>query len=267
MFEYLPNPMMRYELLRMNITVEEATYVKLDKGWRREWLSSYPFTRIYLITEGNGEIECNGKRISLLPGNIYVIPSGSQFRFFCAEYMEKLYFHIKLPKYDGMDSMSELQDCVILEGCEKTIEDAVENYYRDDMLSAVELKALIYDIISQAIQRSDCSREIKRYSPLTKQIIKYINDNLTNELNIKKISDHTFVCRSKVQSVFYDDVGVTLGAYIKKMIMARAEEMLRTTEFSSKEISDMLKFCDESYFARVFKSIYGMTPKKYRKVQ
>ncbi len=265
MFEYLPNPLMKYELLRMNITVEEATYVKLDCGWWREWISTYPFTRVYLITGGKGEIECNGKIITLLPGNIYVIPSGSYFRFFCDDYMEKLYFHIKLLKYDGMDLMGELNDCVVLENQQSIIDDAVKNYYNNDMLSAVNLKNIIYNIVSLAFKKENKIAEIKKYTHLTKQIIKYIDDNLTNELNIEKISEYTFVCRSKVQSVFYSDVGITLGAYIQKRVIERAEEMLRKTELSSKEISDTLKFCDESYFARVFKKIYGMTPNKYRK--
>ena len=266
MFEYLPNAVMKYELLRMNITVEEATYVKLDKNWRREWISTYPFTRIYLITKGKGEIECNGKRISLTPGNIYLIPYGSQFRFFCDDYMEKLYFHIKIPKYDGMDLMSELKDCVILENMQNMISEAEKNYYSNKMISAVNLKTILYSIVSLAMQKGASDTEIKKYTPLTKQIIKYIDDNLTNELNIERICKHTFVCRSKVQAVFYNDVGTTLGAYIQKKVMERAEEMLRKTELSSGEISAILKFCDESYFARVFKKFYGMTPKKYRKI-
>ncbi|MBE7046217.1 MAG: helix-turn-helix transcriptional regulator [Ruminococcaceae bacterium] len=266
MFEYLPNTIMKYELLRMNITVEEATYVKLDNGWRREWISTYPFTRIYLITNGQGEIECNGKRIILYPGNIYIIPSGAYFRFFCDDYMEKLYFHIKLLKYDGMDLLSELGECVILANQQKIIDDAVKNYYDKDMLSAVNLKTIIYSIVSLALGNVNRPIEIKKYSPLTKQIIRYIDENLTNELNIERICEHTFVSRSKVQAVFCNEVGIPVGTYIKKRLIEKAEEMLRKTEFSSKEISNILKFCDESYFVRVFKKVYGMTPKKYRKM-
>jgi AraC-like DNA-binding protein len=40
--------------------------------------------------------------------------------------------------------------------------------------------------------------------------------------------------------------------------------MLRTTDRSASEIAEACGFTEASYFAKTFKSVFGMTPKEYR---
>jgi AraC-like DNA-binding protein len=45
--------------------------------------------------------------------------------------------------------------------------------------------------------------------------------------------------------------------------MQQAEEMLRETSLSLKEIVSAVGLCDRSHFSREFKKLHGVTPKEF----
>ena len=59
--------------------------------------------------------------------------------------------------------------------------------------------------------------------------------------------------------------GVTLHQYILSYKLTVAADKLRYTAASVADIAASLGFSDASYFTKSFKSVYGMTPKDYRK--
>lgn len=59
--------------------------------------------------------------------------------------------------------------------------------------------------------------------------------------------------------------GTTLSRYIKHMRMRRADELVRNTFLSIKEIAAEVGLHDGSHFVRDFKSFYGCTPTERRR--
>lgn len=59
--------------------------------------------------------------------------------------------------------------------------------------------------------------------------------------------------------------GITLHQYILSYKLTAAADKLRYTAASVADIAASLGFSDASYFTKSFKSVYGMTPKDYRK--
>ncbi len=57
----------------------------------------------------------------------------------------------------------------------------------------------------------------------------------------------------------------TLPAFINKMRMDKAAELLHSPAYSISEICFRLNYDDPDYFSRIFKSIHGVTPSEYRK--
>jgi AraC family transcriptional regulator len=51
--------------------------------------------------------------------------------------------------------------------------------------------------------------------------------------------------------------------YLKDVRMQQAEEMLRETSLSLKEIVSAVGLCDRSHFSREFKKLHGVTPKEF----
>ena len=53
---------------------------------------------------------------------------------------------------------------------------------------------------------------------------------------------------------------------LREIKLEKAKWLLITTDLSVQNISEIIGFKEKSYFFRIFKKRYGMTPLKYRKV-
>jgi AraC-like DNA-binding protein len=59
-------------------------------------------------------------------------------------------------------------------------------------------------------------------------------------------------------------LGITLGDYISKVRIEKAEALLKDRELSISQIALEVGFPDQSYFTKVFKKIEKCTPKAFR---
>lgn len=249
----------------ININLYEFAYVKTGKEWGRERICS-GFTRIYMITKGGGYIKYGNKSVQLRPNNIYVIPAGLEFGFGCEEYLEKFYFHVSIPGQNNYDIFNAAAECAELENGGGYIKKCFELFEKKDIDSIIELKRILYEIISECAKQYDVVfGNINTYSEITEKAIKYMEKHLSATLTIDEVSKALFISPSKLQKIFRADTGVSPGKYIDDRIMFKAERTLKNKKLSIKEISDMFGFCDQFYFSRKFSAKYGMSPVKYRK--
>ena len=69
----------------------------------------------------------------------------------------------------------------------------------------------------------------------------------------------------EMAQTFREEMGLTPGQYMDEQVFLQAEQLLRRTDLSIQQISDLLGFCDPCYFSRRFHKRYGLSPKQYRK--
>ena len=70
---------------------------------------------------------------------------------------------------------------------------------------------------------------------------------------------------SYVRKHFQKDVGMTVGEFVIRSKLEEAKTLLVYSEKTLAEISFDLCFSSQSYFQRLFKKEYGITPAQYRK--
>lgn len=92
----------------------------------------------------------------------------------------------------------------------------------------------------------------------------YIRENAGDEISNTEIGAifgyHPFY----VSRMLKDKKGITLRQYIIQYRFKAAKQMLRYTDKSIADIADECGFTDASYFAKSFKSSFGISPKDYR---
>ena len=96
-------------------------------------------------------------------------------------------------------------------------------------------------------------------------VIDYIQENYQRLLTIQELAGLLHLSEPYFMRFFKKHTGMTCVDYMNDYRMERAVELLQTTNLSIMEISMQVGMHNISYFNRLFKKKYQMTPKEYRK--
>lgn len=239
-------------------------YVMTGPEWHGVDLCA-PFSRFYIVDEGEAILECGEQKVVMEPGNAYLIPTGCHLSFSCPEKLSKLYFHLCLRKEDGYDLLQQMGEIGVLKLPDGWM-DALKKHQSSRTLSdALLLKQYLYQIIGMFTEKYAIGQEtITSFSAHVAKSLAYIRKNLSARLNIAELAAHCFVSRRHLTDLFRRELGVTPGKYIDDQLTIAAQRRLIQTEDSVGKISEELGFCDQFYFCRKFKQAVGLTPIQYR---
>ena len=113
--------------------------------------------------------------------------------------------------------------------------------------------------ISQDIDRRQ--REIQRLRPL----FAFLNENCGKTLLVKDAAKLLAMSASHFMGFFKRATGQSFVSYINHFRIAKAQELLTTSDMSISRISRAVGFCNHSYFGMVFREMVGTTPLAYRR--
>lgn len=100
---------------------------------------------------------------------------------------------------------------------------------------------------------------------LIDNIKNYIISNLEFDINISDVAEIFHYNKQYLGRLFKKNAKQSINEFICTQRIARAEHLLKTTKFSVIDISNMSGFNNVTYFNRLFKATYGVTPTEYRK--
>lgn len=93
----------------------------------------------------------------------------------------------------------------------------------------------------------------------------YITKNYTDPaFSIGDISAFLHMSASHVCTMFKKETGDTINNYLTEYRLNKAKQYLKETLFTAAEISAKVGYRDSSYFGRIFRKHFEMTPNEYR---
>ena len=95
--------------------------------------------------------------------------------------------------------------------------------------------------------------------------IDYIESNLHVPLRIDEVAEHVNLSPGYFSVLFHRETGTAFQDYVLRRRIETAQNMLRYSDYSSTEISEILAFSSQSYFIQCFRKRVGMTPSEYRR--
>lgn len=101
-----------------------------------------------------------------------------------------------------------------------------------------------------------------QYSEQVEQIIKYINQNITENITIEHLASHFFLSKSYICRIFKSATGTTINKYLSARRISMAKSML-SDGLNVNDVCDKCGFNDYSNFLKTFKKAVGISPKKY----
>lgn len=259
------NHFISYIINKISLEILESGFVDAGTDWIGKNICS-PFSRVYYIESGEGIIKYKNVKITMKPGNIYLIPAGLKYSFWCENSLRKAYFHINVFKPDGYDLFMGAKKCCEVKSTKTDIARVIEAYKGTDIKDVMAIKYEMYNAVARFLPQLDIeSISHATYSGTVQKAIDYIQLNLSNNLTLVEIADKTYISPNTLRKKFKDEVGITLGQYIDDLLFFTAERLLQKSDWSIEEISENLGYCDRFYFSKRFKERYNMTPSRYRK--
>lgn len=261
-----------------------------DRNWNWQEVVS-PFTRIYLVVEGEARLVLQDKCVALKPGFLYMVPAHTMHSYECRGKFSHYYLHIfegfkkEVDVFDAYDfpqevKAGEVEEYVFKQMCEhfpmaelpasdpstydnmgKFLE-YVHRYNHFSLGEKMELRGGILLLFSSFVKNAKA--RVWTQDKRMMDILNYIQSHIECEFTIEYLASMACVTKSHFIRLFVKCVGESPLQYINKRKIERAQLMLITEELQIKEIAYRLGFNDHSYFIRLFKKITHMTPQKYR---
>lgn len=261
-------------------------------------LHSHSFYEIVYVAEGFTLHQSCGRITMLITGDFFFVKPGEVHSYINA-YQTKLYNLLFVPAALG-DSFSALSALPGLDemfspsgesldpthrllhvsiGERRNIESALEKMIGERenknvgwevslgaRLTSLLIKyARMYDEQYDEHSAGGKKRSDNDYYGYIYKLLCYIDKHYAEVLTTAELSEVTGLSPDYMTRKFKAILGMTPVEYLRKFRIAKAMELLCTTEMTVSEISEKAGFSDVSLFSRVFKQNVGLPPASYRK--
>ena len=242
------------------------SYERTHENWSQEPILQ-PFSRLNFVVDGSCVFYSDNQRIEMEPGNVYLIPGAIPNGYYGTDSVELINFEFFLTMPDGLDYFSSCKRYLSYKIPMGKIKQIISCYTSNDATDMLYLKSVVWESISKFAQMltEDEKRRVI-YSNTVQKAIVYIRKNLSSSLTVKEVSDGIFASYSALNNKFRKELGLSVSEYIEHLVMKEAQRKLLTSDVPIGRISAMLGFCDQFYFSRRFKKLFGMTPQEFRRI-
>lgn len=128
-------------------------------------------------------------------------------------------------------------------------------------------KQLNFVVIKDNPQQAALPRSVRETNPHDSKMnkaLRYIDAHLSDELRLEEVASHVYLSPYYFSKLFKKYQGIGFNAWVNQQRMASAKELLSHSNWSIASIARNLGFSQTSYFCKVFRHTYQITPQAYR---
>ena len=250
-----------------------------------------PYSRMYLITKGEGKLVLGNETIKLEAGFAYLVPSFIHCSYQFNEGLEHYYIHFRALTEGGLTlynlysfiqktSAGELHEMLfrrlheINPGLELPHHDPKVYQNKPWMNKKPVWNNVSEKLESEAILQMLFSGFITGVSNINlapnmkynlHQILIYIQNNLQNEIKIEQLANMACLSNDHFTRIFKSVMNISPYEYIVRRRIEKSQYLLVTTNLPITRITEQTCFKSTAYFTRMFKKYVLISPAVYRK--
>ncbi|MGN1481191.1 helix-turn-helix transcriptional regulator [Porcipelethomonas sp.] len=144
----------------------------------------------------------------------------------------------------------------------------LSDYYimkADESNTQEEIHDIHMEMLESYTLKMRSIRNSKTYSKPIAKAIDYVGDHLHSRILIEDVADYLQLSMGYLSRMFKSETGISFSDYVNSKKIEAASTLIRFSDYSDLEISNLLSFSSHSYFIKVFRKYTGMTPKEYKK--
>ena len=238
---------------------------------------------IYLLN-GNARIVLDGQNISLVQGDFIVIDSSHIFELQCKEYFMQVRVHVDkefLAVRSG-STIPRIYRCIredleadqlepYLKVCD-LFKELVPLYVNEPAGYRLKTESIVLEILYHLVQYFSMETTVGEMAePQPEQnriqrILHYIEENYSEPISLEKISSEFGLSREYFSRLFHKSLGGTFSQHVNRVRIAHFYHDLVTGDEPIMELLGKHGLTDYKLFSRMFREIYGHTPKEIRKM-
>lgn len=143
----------------------------------------------------------------------------------------------------------------------------------EGMTRVLQIEGEVYHLLSMHIARHEKyqNRDVvpnsllkEELKSIRKQAKKIIDDPSLN-YNLEQISKDSGLSQAKLQEGFKFLYARTVTEYVRHIRLEAARDLMNTSDLNISQIVYTIGFTSRSYFSKIFKEKYDMTPHEFRK--
>ena len=134
----------------------------------------------------------------------------------------------------------------------------------ETMKDVVQILTLAENMLYDFTTRVGNLKDTHQYSSLVRACCNFINEHVRENLRVSDVAAHTGLGAYYVSKKFKAETGISISDYIRAAKISEAKSLLKYSELSLAEISELLSFSTQSFFTSTFKQLTGITPGQYR---
>lgn len=152
-------------------------------------------------------------------------------------------------------------------GIQKQLLDNLFKSYSHDntTLKKIRIETLVKSFLISLFDSLD-DKKVKTQDSRLNDLLNYIGDNLTENLNIANLADKVNLSESRFKILFKETTGFTPNDYIQRERVQRAVNILNScNDITLSEVAYQFNFSSPQYFSTVVRKYLGASPSELRK--
>lgn len=222
---------------------------------------SSAFWRAWINDRENGVLLYNGRRIIMQEHTIYLIaPETNISTESTGEFMQLyIHFSMKFPGHEPQDNVFTIPAWPEVE----RLMGQFKEKFRNSLQAFLSVSGVLHTAVSKLPEKY-----FIREGELDKRIIstlKAVSGTTLGHYTNKDLAARVHMGESAFIHLFTRQLGVSPQVYYRNKRIERAKFLLAFTESSIESIAADTGFVDRYHFSRIFRTLTGTTPARYRK--
>ena len=142
------------------------------------------------------------------------------------------------------------------------IDDALRRMEHDDSARSRQAAGAAWHLL--ALLAADRTATPSTSGDAVEQAQRYLREHIGTRVSVAELAALTQLSSSHFAALFRRTTGAGVLQYQTRLRMARARELLDTTDLAIAEIARTLGYPDPFYFSRRFRRVHGVTASEYR---
>ncbi|WP_058300818.1 AraC family transcriptional regulator [Gorillibacterium timonense] len=232
--------------------------------------------KIFYIHSGQGVFRCLGEVYPLTAGQGFLVCPGVVFSYEADEanpwVQSWVAFHgtyteayLALAGLSAANPVFNAGTDTQLPSCFRQVRDADYPGESRELRITSAFFQLMATLLDEASgERSGSRPPESRRKIYAARAMEYVDVNYSRGVTVEELAADLGLSRKYLSRLFKDETGISPQQYLLKYRLDKASELLRGTALSVKEVSFSVGYKDPLLFSRMFKQLFGLSPRQYR---